>query len=228
MDKKSIESLDDLSKLLGTQVHNKQGSIVIYVDGIPKISNSNDIVGNSLQEWLPAWFSDNGLNLTPNKHTQAFPDFMAHFKNEDIPMDIKCWNFNSQPAFDIANFDSFYRTTYSEPEKITAKYLVIGYKPNKHGFTIEYVALKNLWELLGETATKPMNLQVKQGKPYAIRPINFRKPEKAFNDVEKMLDAIKKTRDKYPNNDPNNEITYTSDDWYEKVSSHLKSIGILQ
>lgn len=224
MEQNNIESLDDLSKLLGAEVYKKQGSIMIYVGGIPQISHSNDIVGNSLQEWLPAWFSDNGLDLTPNEHTQAFPDFMAHFKNENIPMDIKCWNFNAQPAFDIANFDSFYRTTYTDPEKITAKYLVIGYKPNEHGFTIEYVDLKDLWELLGKTKTKPMNLQVKQGKPYAIRPINFRKPENAFNDVEEMLKAIKATRDQYPNKD----LGYTSDDWFEKVSSHLKTIGLLK
>lgn len=219
----NIDSLNDLSKLLGQNVHNKQGSIVIYVDGIPQISHSNDIIGNSLQEWLPAWFADNGLNLTPNKHTQAFPDFMAHFKEQDIPMDIKCWNYDAQPAFDIANFDSFYRTTYTDPEKITAKYLVIGYKPNKHGFKIEYVDLKDLCELVGKTKTKPMNLQVKQGKPYAIRPINFRNPKNAFNDVEDMLKAIKETRDQYPKND----LEYTSDEWYEKVSSHLKGLGIL-
>lgn len=224
MIKDSIESLDELSNLLRKKVHHKQGSIVIYVDGIPQISHSNDIVGNSLQEWLPAWFSDNGLDLTPNEHTQTFPDFMAHFTDKDIPMDIKCWNFDAQPAFDIANFDSFYRTTYTDPEKITAKYLVIGYKPNKHGFTIEYVDLKNLWELLGKTKTKPLNLQVKQGKPYAIRPINFKKKENGFNDVEKMIEAVKATRDIYPND----SLEYTSEDWYKKVSQHLKNIGIMK
>lgn len=218
-----IDSLEKLKELLYKNVYQKQGSIMIYIDAIPQISHSNDIVGNSLQEWLPAWFSDNGLELTPNQHTQAFPDFMAHFKDKDIPMDIKCWNYEASPAFDIANFDSFYRTTYSDPEKITAKYLVIGYKPNKHGFIIEYVDLKNIWELLGSTKSKPLNLQVKQGKPYAIRPINFRNKNNSFKNAQELLLAVKATREIYPNT----ELQYTSTDWYKKVSNHLKQIGLI-
>lgn len=220
----TIQNLDDLEQLLAQHIHKQQGSIMIYVGGIPQVSKSNDIVGNSLQEWLPAWFKDNGLNLTPNEQTQAFPDFVAHFDDHDVDMDIKCWNFTNSPAFDIANFDSFYVTMYKNPNKIMAKYLVIGYLPNEHGFTIEYVGLKNIWDLMGSTKSKPLNLQLKKGRPYAIRPINFQKnPNAAFGNVEDVLQAVVKTRE----NHPLTEVSFTPNDWYEKVKNTFTDNGFI-
>lgn len=214
-----INNLTDLSNLLNKDVFKKQGSIMIYVGGIPQVSRSNDIVGNCLQEWLPAWFKDNGLNLTPNPHTQEFPDFVAHFKDGDVDMDIKCWNFENSPAFDIANFNSFYKVIYSNPAKLKAKYLTIGYKPNIHGFTIEYIDIKNLWDILGPTRKYPLGIQVKSKRPYAIRPINFLKnPDGSFGNLKDLIYAVKEARELF-----NDEETYdfTPDEWLNKVMKYV-------
>lgn len=218
MDKK-IETLEDLKTLLNNDIYKKQGSIMIYISGIPHISKSNDIVGNCIQEWLPEWFKDRGLDLTPNQHTQEFPDFIAHFKTGDLAMDIKCWNYENSPAFDIANFESFYKVTYDDPAKLYAKYLTIGYKPNEHGFTIEYISMKNLWDILGPSKKYPMGLQVKKKRPYAIRPINFKKkPKSSFGNLKDLIYAVKQTRDLFKDGDTN---TFTSDQWLKKVLKYV-------
>lgn len=179
----TIRSLDDLYKLASNDIKGKEGNILIVVNNIPQTSKSNDIIGNCLQEWLPAWFKDNGLNLESNEHTQKFPDFIAHFDDKSYDMDIKCWNYNKRPSFDIANLDSFYTTTWSDPSKIFAKYLIIGYTPTRHGFKITDIFLKNLWEITSKSTKYPIGLQVKKNKPYAIRPCDFvKKPNEVFND----------------------------------------------
>lgn len=221
MNKKSIQSLEEMKKLLEEEILHQSGNIVINLAGIPKVSKSNDIIGNCLQEWLPQWFQDNHLNLESNRYTQTFPDFIAHFDKEgkkDEMIDIKCWNYKNNPAFDIANFDSFYNVMYKNPSKIFAKYLTIGYEPIEHGFKIDYVGLHDLWEILGETKKYPLNVQVKRGRPYAIRPVNFVKnPKSAFKDSYKVLDAVKKFREKFPSD----VVDYTPDEWLKKTKSYL-------
>lgn len=220
----SIKDLTDLKKLLSQHIRKEQGTITINIANINHVSTSNDIVGNSLQEWLPSWFKSNGLNVIPNKNTQTFPDFIAHFPNQTVDMDIKCWNFSKSPAFDIANFDSFYATMYDNPDKIMAKYLVIGYLPNSTGFTIEYVEVKNLWDLMGTTSKSPLKIQIKHDHPYAIRPVSFyNNPKSSFGDIDSLLKAVVKMRKLYP------QLTskYTPDEWYTKVSTSLQKNGYI-
>lgn len=212
----SINSVEDLYQLAKNDIKGKPGSIMIYVDGIPHVSSSNDIVGNCLQEWLPAWFKDNGLHLIANEETQKFPDFTAIFGEKRVAMDIKCWNYGKTPAFDLANFDSFYRTTWSDPSKIFAKYLIIGYEPNAHGFKIMDVFLKNMWEIMSNTTKYPIGLQVKQGSPYAMRPSNFlKKKDKMFKSPEELVCAVRDTRDMFPSN--HSLLNFSSDEWYNRL-----------
>ena len=214
-----IKTLEELATVLDKELKNKQGSIMVYLDGVPKISHTNDIIGNCLQEWLPARFIDLGLDLEPNPHTQEFPDFIAHFDNYTIPMDIKCWNYDRSPAFDIANFDSFYKETYEKPDKLLGKYLVLGYSPNKHGFLIKYVGLKSLWELMGPGKNYPIKLQVKRGNPYAIRPINIKNYSKGFDNIYSLLQAVRDTR-KLFSSPLIDELP--PDKWYTDIVNGLK------
>lgn len=208
-----------MEALLKDKIKDQSGNIVINLIGIPKISRSNDIIGNCLQEWLPEWFQDNGLNLEPNPETQAFPDFIAHFDNHEEMVDIKCWNYLNNPAFDIANFDSFYNVLYNNPAKLFAKYLTIGYTPQKHGFTIDYVGLKKLWDITGPSRKRPLNIQVKRQRPYAIRPISFaRHPNTSFNSPDELIQAVVETRKLFPND----EIKYSEADWFNKLSLTLE------
>jgi hypothetical protein len=77
--------------------------------------------------------------------------------------------------------------------------------------------LKSLWEITSKTAKYPIGLQVKQGRPYAIRPYAFhKKPNDSFADIHAFVNAIYNTRKMFVNSgmiDP--------DEWREKVISAL-------
>ena len=191
----NLNSLEELYQRAIQEIKGKPGVITITIDGIPKISRSNDIIGNCVQEWIPQWLEDNGLKLEKNENSQQFPDFTANINGQRYDMEVKCWNYLNSPAFDIANFDGFYREIYGNPDKLSAKYLIFGYTPTKHGFQINDIFLKNIWEITSKTTTRPLGLQVKQGRPYAIRPFPFHKnPEKSFLDVFDFIDAVYETR----------------------------------
>ncbi|MBT8897298.1 NgoBV family restriction endonuclease [Lactobacillus delbrueckii subsp. bulgaricus] len=215
-----ISNIEQLKKLLTKEILNQNGAITITINAIAEISHSNDIVGNCLQEWLPEWFEDNGLKIIATDKTQEFPDFTAYFEDEVVPIDIKCWNYENSPAFDIANFDSFYNVLYNDPKKLFAKYMTIGYVPTKHGFTIKYTDIKSLAELLGPSKKYPIGLQVKRGRPYAVRPANFKKKDyKHFENLDELILAVKDTRDMFPLS--REEEKYTSTQWLEKLKEEI-------
>ncbi|MCD5507034.1 DNA cytosine methyltransferase [Lactobacillus delbrueckii subsp. lactis] len=139
---------------------------------------------------------------------------------EDIPDLDYIWNYENSPAFDIANFDSFYNVLYNDPEKLFAKYMTIGYVPTKHGFTIKYTDIKSLAELLGPSKKYPIGLQVKRGRPYAVRPANFKKKDyKHFENLDELILAVKDTRDMFPLS--LEEEKYTSTQWLEKLKEEI-------
>ncbi|MCL2015221.1 MAG: hypothetical protein FWG68_03125 [Defluviitaleaceae bacterium] len=43
--------------------------------------------------------------LAKNEHSQQFPDFSANINGKNYDMEVKCWNYENSPAFDIANFE---------------------------------------------------------------------------------------------------------------------------
>ena len=213
-----LESLEQLYEKAINDIKGEKGVITINIGGIPKTSHSNDIIGSCVQEWIPQWLEDNGLELETNLSSQTFPDFTANINGKKYDMEIKCWNYNNNPAFDVSNFDGFYREIYNSPAKLYAKYLIFGYSPTMHGFKIENVYLKNLWEITGKSLKYPIGLQVKQGRPFAIRPIAFHKSNaKSFANLEEFIKAIYETRKifKIPN-------SIEPDIWI----AHIKSIMI--
>lgn len=198
----TIHSLDNLHQLALKHLKGKRGNIVINLDGIPKISTSNDIIGNCLQEWIPRWLEEQGLVLQAgNSNTQSFPDFKVVIAGKEHDMEVKCWNIENAPAFDLANFDGLYRTLYNTPNKLNAKYLIFGYKPVKDGFIIQDIFLKNIWEITKKSTKYPIGLQVKQFYPHAVRPFSFhKKPGDSFESKRDFVVALSETRKMFPSN----------------------------
>ena len=194
-----LQSLEELYNKAVMDIKGEKGVITINIAGIPKTSKSNDIIGNCVQEWIPQWLEDNGLRLEANDKTQVFPDFTAVIRGKRYDMEVKSWNSTANPAFDISNFNGFYREIYSRPNKLHAKYLIFAYTPTTHGFQIDDVYLKNLWEITSPAHKYPIGLQVKQGQPYAIRPFAFHtNPDKSFSNIEEFVNAIYMTRKLFP------------------------------
>jgi hypothetical protein len=212
-----LRSLEELYNKAVNEIKGEKGVITINIGGIPKTSRSNDIIGNCVQEWIPQWLEDNGIKLEENERSQQFPDFTANINGKRYDMEVKCWNYQNAPAFDIANFDGFYREIFSNPSKLYAKYLIFGYTPNKHGFQIDNIYLKNIWEITAPTMKYPIGLQVKQKRPYAIRPFPFHNnPEKSFSDIYQFIEAIYEARKIFAQ-----DGTIEPDEWLKKVTASL-------
>ncbi|EGO2587811.1 NgoBV family restriction endonuclease [Enterococcus faecalis] len=211
-----INSLEELFIYTKQELEGKQGNITINFANHPIVYSGNDIIGNSLQEWLPSWFTYLDVDIKAGKFTQEFPDFVARFDNKDYDVEVKAWNCNNNPGFDIANFHSFIKQTYSSPGKINAYFIILGYKPAidgfSKGFIVEKVYLKRIWEITNKSKKYPIGLQVKRSSPYAIRPCSFHK-KASFNNKDEFIHAIYETFKQFPNE----SITFTPEEWLTKV-----------
>lgn len=216
-----INTLNDLYNISKSKLENQHGTITITFANRSHVYTGNDVIGNCLQEWLPNWFEYLGVNIKPGINTQEFPDFTAILNNKKYAVEIKTWNINNSPAFDLANFQSFLESTYKSPSKINARYFVLGYKPENdgfsQGFTVKAILLKNIWEMTTNSRKYPIGLQVKRGQPYAMRPYNFYKnPEKSFKDKHEFLLAVKNTFELFPNHN----LPFSPKEWYDKVKTY--------
>lgn len=216
-----INSLQELFEISKEKLEGQHGTITITFANRSHVYTGNDVIGNCLQEWLPNWFKFLGVDIKPGKGTQVFPDFVAQFGTQTHDMEVKAWNINNAPAFDLANFQSFIETSYSSPGKLNAQYFILGYKLEddgfSQGFTVEKVFLKHIWEITSATTKYPIGLQVKRNMPYAMRPYNFhRNPSGSFSTKIDFIMAVKKAFEMFPNS----ALPFTPDQWFDKVSKY--------
>ena len=173
----NINNINELFNITKEKLEGQNGTITINFANRSHVYSGNDVIGNCLQEWLPNWFQYLGVNIVPGEHTQEFPDFVAVFDNSNYDVEVKAWNYNNNPAFDIANFQSFIASTYESPSKLDAYYFILGYKPMNDGFSegfkVEKVFLKKIWEITAPSTKYPIGIQVKRNQPYAMRPLSL-------------------------------------------------------
>ena len=177
------------------------GSIEIILGGISAKYNGKDAIGDLLQEWLGEWLKQKKFYFRTRVNTQEFPDFLLAEDNKSGFLEIKTFNANATPAFDIANFDSYNKSLLINPERLDADYLIFGYKMVDSILSIDNLWLMKVWELAGTSGANPINLQTKNSQPYNLRPIKWyaKNPtNKPFSDKKTFLNAIVDTLVKYP------------------------------
>ena len=216
-----INTLNELYILSKEKLEEQHGTIAVTFANRNHVYTGNDVIGNCLQEWLPDWFQFLGVNIRPGNGTQTFPDFIANFNGTEYAVEVKAWNINNRPAFDLANFQSFLETTYYSPGKLNAEYFILGYKPVDDGFSqgfiVKKVFLKHIWEIMSSSKKYPIGLQVKRGYPYAMRPFDFyKKPNECFHTKQDFILAVTETFKMFPNS----TLSFTFEEWYQKVSQY--------
>ncbi len=173
-----------------------------------KISNieidveGKDGLGGLIEEWFGLWATQKGLSVFNPKtlgNSQTFPDYFVGDSKEGL-LEIKSFDLDASPNFDIANFESYCESLANNPSRLDSDYLIFGYKLVGNTLKIEEVWLKKIWEICGPSERWPLRTQTKRGVIYNIRPINWystRASFKPFNCKDKFVEALYKTQKKY-------------------------------
>lgn len=187
----AVQLYEILKKL---NLANKSGNITFNLAGISVVIDTTDTVGITLQAWLKQFLINSDIYFSEPHNTQEFPDF---YLNPNAPkknmLEIKAFNYDRTPAFDIANFESYCSSVKEKVFRLDADYLIFGYRMDNSGnITITKIWLKKIWEIAGTSARYPLKTQVKRDMIYNIRPnTDFKLGRKGpFNSKDDFLKAI--------------------------------------
>ncbi|MCF6299830.1 MAG: NgoBV family restriction endonuclease [Proteobacteria bacterium] len=196
------------------------GSIKFTVKDLSILIKTKDTVGSLIQEWLKAWFSESKIDFEENTNSQTFPDFLLNTNNHKVDLlEIKSFDFDRGPGFDLANFDSYCNSLLTKAYRIDSDYLIIAYQMNEGVISIKNVWLKKIWELACPSSTYPLKVQEKKSVIYNIRPsiwYSKRARFKPFNCKEQFLSALNETRYQYP------QTRHENAHWLKKVLKNYK------
>ena len=87
------------------KIKEKIGSVEIKLGNITAKYNGKDAIGDLLQEWLGEWMKSKNYYFRTKENTQEFPDFLLSESDTKDFLELKTFNANASPAFDIANLD---------------------------------------------------------------------------------------------------------------------------
>lgn len=178
------------------------GGITFTVKDLSITIKTKDTVGNLLQEWLKAWLLQSDIDFEENTNSQTFPDFLLDTSDHKMGLlEVKSFDFDRGPGFDLANFDSYCNSLLSHAYRIDSDYLILAYQMNDGIIRIKDVWLKKIWELACPSSTYPLKVQEKKSVIYNIRPSVWyaeRSRFKPFESKEAFLKALNETRYQYP------------------------------
>ena len=210
------------------KIYEVHGQIKFYLGDVDIIVKARDVVGNIMQEWLEGWLKKNDIEYQPNENTQMPPDVYLNpdDQTKDL-LEVKAFNYEATPGFDIADFNAFQTELIREPYMVHTKYLIFGYVMQDDGFVvIKKMWLKNVWELCRPMDNWPLNLQVKKDVVHKIRPGKWyadgeRTKFRQFTTLEHFISAIDETVYRNP------DTRKFSGEWLSKfVKSYQKHYGI--
>lgn len=204
-------------KLISDGIIGASGRIEFKLGRVTVKIESRDSVGNMIQAWFENWLLLNFPNSRKNTSTQNFPDFFLNPSQDNIDLlEVKSFDSDRGPGFDIANFDSYSNSLLTQPDRLDSDYLIFSYKMNGSDITITNLWLKKVWELTGPSGTYPLKVQEKKSVIYNIRPITwFSKKSKflPFSNRLEFIKALNETRYQYP------QTKYGNAHWMKTVQA---------
>lgn len=178
------------------KILNLQGQIKFQFGDVDIIVKQKDVVGNIIQEWLQGWLDKRGIEYAPSENTQMPPDFFLNPDNKTADLlEVKAFNRNASPGFDIADFRMYEEEIINKPYMLNVDYLIFGYDMNDDGIvTIKDLWIKKVWEITRRMEDWSLNLQVKAGVVHKIRPgvwySNKTKKYPMFECMEDFISAV--------------------------------------
>ena len=117
-------------------------------------------------------------------------------------MEVKAFNRDASPGFDIADFKRYIREIVDKPYMLHSQYLIFGYRMSDEGIvTIKDLWIKNVWEITRSSNQWPINVQYKNKIINKIRPCAWysnKNKYPIFESLEHFLSAIEETIYRYP------------------------------
>lgn len=207
-------------ELLKNQVVSKalKGTISVKFADVEFNVETKDIMGGILQEWFGEWLKNNCINFETKHNTQEFPDFILY--NGDF-LEVKTFDSDASPNFDVANFDAYTRSLLSCPQRLDADYLVFSYKLTEKYFEVTNVWLKKVWEITGPSQKNCLNLQVKQGIPVNIRLKTWYGRTTMFKNRREFVVALNDALNKFKNSKFPNWLTIVSETYKNTTGNAL-------
>lgn len=200
------------------------GSVEIILGGISAKYNGKDAIGDLLQEWLGEWLRQKNFYFGQPQNSQEFPDFFLTESTNSGFLELKTFNADASPAFDIANFDSYCTSLLKIPERIESDYLIFSYRMIDAELSIDNVWLKKVWEMTSPSGQDPIKLQVKRNQIYNLRPCTWYSKRLRYQPFENKIDfltAISETHNLYP------QCDQYKLDWLEIVKAkYLANTGV--
>lgn len=172
---------------------NNHGHISFNLGGLDVILNTTDPVGIAIQSWLGEFMRNKNIYFREQQNSQEFPDYFLGECNDKNLLEVKSFNYDRVPAFDIANFDSYCDSLRNNPYKLDADYIIFGYTMSENGeVCIKDIWLKKVWEIAGNSQKYPLKVQEKRGVIYNIRPNSQFKHDKpvVFSNKFQFIEAI--------------------------------------
>lgn len=180
----------------------EKGVINFTLKNLTIAIETRDTIGNLLQEWLKAWMKNEQIEFVESANSQAFPDFFLDVENKHQGLlEVKSFDFDRGPGFDLANFDSYGNSLLENAYRLDSDYLIFAYQMVGSEITIKNVWLKKIWELACPSSTYPIKVQEKKQVIYNLRPgiwYSERSKFKPFESKEAFLAALNETRYQYP------------------------------
>ena len=212
--KTKVTATDINNELLNNfKIKSKIGSVQIKLGNITAKYNGKDAVGDLLQEWIGEWMKSKNYYFKTKTNTQEFPDFLLSESDSKDFLEVKTFNADTSPAFDIANFDSYCTSLLKLPERIEADYLILSYKMINSELRINDIWLKKVWEISSPSGTNAIKIQTKRGQIYNLRPCTWyssRLSYQPFTNKNDFLKALADTQTNYPQCAPYRENWLTN------------------
>lgn len=152
-----------------------------------------NVIGNIIQEWVYEWLRTNNVEFERDEG-QLPPDLFLDPEDKTCNLvEIKAFNYQESPAFDIAEPLAYLEEIVKRPYMLYTDYLIFGYKMDEETgiINIENIWLKKIWEICSPSKTKGLPIG---GQAVKIRPSKwYNKTKRAtpnFVSLEDYLSAF--------------------------------------
>lgn len=184
-------------ELIKEGVLTNKGSIHFNFGTVDIVVKHRDVVGNIIQEWVEGWLNQHNVEFDTNPNTQMPPDFFLNPENKkENLLEVKAFNRNASPAFDIADFRAYTEELIKQPWMLYANYLIFGYSMENGYVVVKDLWNKKVWEIVSASKNWPLKLQVKGKVVHKIRPAHWYSDSakyKVFKSLEHFLSAVEET-----------------------------------